>query len=162
MPFRLGADHFNVATPVASKAANSYGQCVAMTNRAILDEQTPAAADKIQILNVTPPAGSGLQKSTVPVVDLAYEVKDFDSGQYIVVAQFDTNTNGRSTDGKFNSCPHLKYARGSYRLCFPPKNVWSEPDVKRPFLVQFRLNKIDNEHHSHSVALTDRLSFPAN
>jgi hypothetical protein len=34
--------------------------------------------------------------------------------------------------------------------------------VKRPFSVQFRLNRVDDEHHSHTVARTDRVSFPAN
>ena len=151
-----------VATPVASQAEISSGACMAITNRANSNEQTAPAADNIQILNVTPPEGSRLHKSSVLVVNLTYDVKDFDSGQYIVLAQFDTNTNGRSMDGKFNSYPHMKYARGSYRLCFPLENVWNEPDVKRPFSVQFRLNKIDDEHHNHTVARTDRLSFSAN
>ena len=149
------------AAPVASKAGIASGQCMAMINRATSNEQTAPAADKIQILNITPPAGTTVHKWSTLAVDLAYEVKDFDSGQYIVIAQFDTKANGRSTDGKFNSYPHMQYARGSYRLCFPLNNVWYEPDVKRPFSVQFRLNKIDDELHNHTVARTDLLSFAA-
>jgi hypothetical protein len=56
----------------------------------------------------------------------------------------------------------LKYASGSYRLCFPLTDVWSAPDVKKPLSVRFMLNKIDDAHHNHPIAITDRLSFPSN
>jgi hypothetical protein len=149
-------------TVPASRGATSSEQCMKMSDRATSNEQAAPTTNKIQVLTVTPPVGSSVQKSTVLVTDLVYDVKDFDSGKYTVIAQFDTNTSGRSTDGTFNSYPVLKYASGSYRLCFPLTDVWSAPDVKKPLSVRFMLNKIDDAHHSHPIAITDRLSFPSN
>ena len=145
-----------------SRGAISSDQCMRMSDLAPSNGQLTPATNSIQILTITPLAGSSVQKSTVLVADLAYAVRDFDSGKYIVIAQFDTNTKGKSTDGKFNSYPFLKYASGSYRFCFPLTDIWDVQDVKRPLSVRFLLNKIDDTHHNHAIAFTDRMSFPAN
>jgi|HubBroStandDraft_5_1064220.scaffolds.fasta_scaffold26758_1 hypothetical protein len=73
---------------------------------------------------------------------------------------FDTTNPKRTTDGKFDSYPLLKYASGGYHLCFPLAHIWDVPDVKRPLSVHFLLNTIDDAHHNHAIAITDRLSYP--
>ncbi len=103
-----------------------------------------------------------MQKSTVLVVDLAYSVQDFDTGKYFVLAQFDTDTDGITTDGTFNRYPVLKNASGTYRLCYPLTDIWNAPGVKRPLTVRFLLNQIDGPRFSHGVAFTDPISFPTN
>jgi hypothetical protein len=107
-------------------------------------------------------AGSSLQESNVLVAELAYAVRDFDAGKYVVIAQFDTNAQGKSTDGAFKYYPFLKYASGTYRLCFPLTDIWDVPDVKRPLSVRFLLNKIGDARHQQSVAITDRMFYPTN
>jgi hypothetical protein len=148
------------ATVPTSSGGDATDQCMTMSDHAPSKDQSGPATNSIQILTIKPPAGSGVDVSTVLVADLEYAVRDFDSGKYIVFAQFETNTNGKSTDGKFNSYPFLKYATGTYRLCFPLIDIWNVPDVKRPLTVRFLLNRVDDARHNHSIAITDRISFP--
>jgi hypothetical protein len=126
------------------------------------DQQTASTTNTIQVQRITPEAGTTVQKSTLLVADLAYTVKDFDSGKFLIFAQFDTNQKGRSTDGKFDSYQNLKYPGGTFRLCFPMVDIWSVPDLKKPLSVRFVLNKIDSPHHNHVIASTDRFSFDSN
>jgi len=135
-------------------------KCMSMTERT---SSSPPEANSVKVANVSPPAGTTVHKWNTLAVDLEYDVKDFDSGVYILVAQFDTTKEGRSTDGSFSfsKYPHLTYASGSFRLCFPLKDVWNDSNVKRPFSVRFFLSKMDNPHHFHPVAKTEPQIFPA-
>jgi hypothetical protein len=139
--------------------ASNKGGCAAITEQTSSNEPAPTA-NSLRLITIEPIAGSHVQKSTVLVADLAFAIKDFDSGKYILFAQFDTTTPNRTTDGTFNSYPPLKFASGSYHLCFPIADIWSAPGVKRPLSVHFLLNKIDDAHHNHAIAITDRLSYP--
>jgi hypothetical protein len=148
----------DTAAPPVSRAT-SKGGCAAIADQTPSNEPAPTA-NSLRLVTIEPIAGSHVQKSTVLVADLAFTVKDFDSGKYILFAQFDTTKPKRTTDGKFDSYPLLKYASGGYHLCFPLADIWDVPDVKRPLSVHFLLNKIDDAHHNHAIAITDRLSYP--
>jgi hypothetical protein len=148
----------DTAAPPVSRAT-SKGGCAAIADQTPSNEPAPTA-NSLRLVTIEPIAGSHVQKSTVLVADLAFTVKDFDSGKYILFAQFDTTKPKRTTDGKFDSYPLLKYASGGYHLCFPLADIWDVPDVKRPLSVHFLLNTIDDAYHNHAIAITDRLSYP--
>jgi hypothetical protein len=143
-------------------AAGFEGRCAVLTDQTPSTEQSPTTENSLRLVTIEPIADTRVQRSTVLVADLAFTVKDFDSGKYRVFAQFDTTTPGRSTDGTFDSYPSLKYASGNYRLCFPLTDIWNVANLKRPLSVRFMLNKIDDARHNHAIAITDRLSFPTN
>src|ERR1700744_6182288 len=116
-------------------------RCMSITERA----SSASPSNTVRVVDVKPPAGSSVHKWTELVADIDYDVEDFSSGNYILVAQFDTTQEGHSTDGSFSfdKYPQLTYASGSFRLCFPLKDVWEQLRVKRPFSVRFFLSKID-------------------
>jgi hypothetical protein len=145
---------------VSISAFAAERKCMSMSERTT---SSPAESNNVKVAGVSPPAGTTVHKWNTLTVDLDYDVKDFDSASYILVAEFDTTKEGRSTDGSFtfSKYPHLIYARGSFRLCFPLKDVWTDPNVKRPFSVRFFLSQMDNPHHFHPVAKTEPLIFPA-
>jgi hypothetical protein len=147
---------------VASRAAGVPNGCVQTKDFSPSDQQTAPTTNSIQVQRITPEAGTTVQRSTLLVADLAYTVKDFDSGKFLIFAQFDTNQKGRSTDGNFNNYLSLKYPSGAFRLCYPMIHIWSVPDLKKPLSVRFVLNKIDDPHHNHVIASTERFSFDSN
>jgi hypothetical protein len=106
--------------------------------------------------------GANVREATILKATIAYEISDFETSKYIVIAQFDKNTRGESTDGKFQYYPFLKFGKGIYQLCYPLIDIWNEPDVKKPLTVRFLLNKVSDARHNKPVAVTDRISFPAN
>jgi hypothetical protein len=110
--------------PPRDTAVPPKGGCAAITDQTSSNEPAPTA-NSLRLVTIEPIAGSHVQKSTVLVADLAFAVKDFDSGKYILFAQFDTTNPNRSTDGAFNSYPSLKYASGNYHLCFPLADIWN-------------------------------------
>jgi hypothetical protein len=145
----------------SSQKAAPAGLCMRMLSAAPSSDQEAPATSGLDVLTITPPQGSKVRRSTVLMADLAYTVKDFEPGKYIVLAQFDTNSKSKTTDGHFDGYPILKYANGIFRMCFPLSNVWDLPDLQRPLSVRFLLNKTDDARRSHSVAHTDPISFPA-
>jgi hypothetical protein len=130
-----------------------------MSNQALSTGQPAPTKNSIQVMAIAPSAGSTVQESTVLTADLAYTVRDFEPGHYLVFAQFDTTTQGTSTVGTFKGYLPVKYANGRYRLCFALANIWKVPDLKRPLSVRFVLNKIDDASHNHSIAVTEPVSF---
>jgi len=145
--------------PAPDTAVSPKVGCATITDQPSSNEPAPTA-NSVRLVTIEPIAGSHVRKSTVLVADLAFAIKDFDYGKYILFAQFDTTNPKRTTDGTFNGYPPLKYASGNYHLCFPLANIWNVPNVKRPLSVHFLLNKIDDAHHNHAIAVTDRLAFP--
>ncbi len=126
------------------------------------DEASPSASG-IHILSISPPPGSSVQKSTMLVADLAYNVKDADSGVYILFPMFDKIYDKRYSAGAFRNHPFLKYARGTIKFCFPMADIWGERNLRTPLAFRFFLNKLDKLNdptHFHIVATTEKIYFP--
>lgn len=66
----------------------------------------------------------------------------------------------REAGGSVPSIPVLKSPSGSLRLCVPFADVWDMPDLRHPFAVRFTLIRIDDARRNHSVASTNKLTYP--
>jgi hypothetical protein len=114
----------------------------------------------LSLSSVSPGPGEAVGPRTVILADLDYSVAGFVPGQYFLIAQVETKEPGRSTDGDFPSqYPELKAAKGRQRFSFPLKYVWDHPEVKRPFVVWFYLNRKTAPHRSTVVAKAGPLTF---
>jgi hypothetical protein len=118
------------------------------------------AATRLTLDNITPPAGTNVQRNTTLVANLHYEVRDFEQDRFFVMAQFDTDIDSRTTDGTFENYPVLKTASGQLRFCFPLANIWDDPRVKRPLKVRFWLNRKLSESESRSITGTAPFVYP--
>jgi hypothetical protein len=117
--------------------------------------------DSIKIFSMTPEAGSEVHKWTVLVADLAYTLKDFAPDKYFVTAQFALLGSNMMTDGNFKHSDYhdLSSATGTYRLCFHLTDIWNQQGLRKPLEVRFLLNRRDDPHSSHSVAVTDKIQL---
>jgi hypothetical protein len=97
----------------------------------------------LRLIEVTPKPGSEVTKDTVVEARLAFSISPNDGGEFFVLAQFETNLPGRTTDGSFplRKTRTLQQRNGEVTLSFPLTHVWDEPDVKRPLTMWFFLNK---------------------
>lgn len=144
------------AVPAAVDSCTSVraaGRTVAATNAAAPDS-------RIDLLDITPVAGTNVEKDTVLIADLSYVVKDFSPQHFKVLAQFDTAAGG-TTDGTFKAYPILPSAAGTVHFCFPLKHVWNDASMRWPLTVRFYLNKIVSGG-SIVVAQTGTLVYPSN
>lgn len=121
------------------------------------------SAPTLELVEISPVGGATLKRSSVLAADLAYEVRDFQRDAFKVMAQFDTNERGRTTDGTFKEYPVLESAAGKIHFCFPMAHVWSGWGVTRPFAVRFFLNRMlgDGSGRSIVVARTETLTYQA-
>jgi hypothetical protein len=115
----------------------------------------------IHLLSISPQPGSALSEQTALLADLEYSVAGFEPGQFKILAQFDTDTRGLTTDGSFKNYAFPKFAVGKLRFCFPLRHVWNLPNIKRPLTVRFMLNRVYESGLSVPVAKTATLIFPS-
>jgi hypothetical protein len=112
----------------------------------------------IRLLSITPQAGTPVGENTALQADLAYSVRDFQPGHFKIMAQFDTYTS-MTTDGAFKNYPFPESPAGKLHFCFPLRFVWNLPDIKRPLVVRFLLNRVYESGMSQSVARTEKVTF---
>jgi hypothetical protein len=147
----------------ASPATSHDDACIGKTSfedSGGANEQSAPTMTSIQLLSITPQAGTPVHETTVLLAELAYSVEGFEPARFKILAQFDTNTSGVTTDGAFTNYPVLKTASGKLRFCFPLTYVWGAPNIKLPLTARFFLNKIYESGISEVIAHTDRLTFP--
>src|SRR5215469_8285870 len=106
---------------LATGCVNSPGnrqnnQCTTAYSSAA--ERNPPATT-LKLAAIVPAPGTTLEMDTVLSADLDYAVRDFQSGQFVIMAQFDTNGNGRTGGGNDGDNPMVKSAVGTLHLCFP-------------------------------------------
>lgn len=154
----LAASVLPACVSSTGERAATAQECRSPTEQASGGDTSAPADTALQLISISPPTGSDVQRSTVLVADLAYTVKDFAAGRFIILAQFDLKAERRTTDGAIKSHPYLESASGSYRLCFPLTDIWDR-DVKRPLSVRFVLDRVDASHRHHPVAKTEKLSY---
>jgi len=151
--------------PVLGGCASSSGlrqahQCTP-TMDSSQTELSPATTT-LKLVSISPTAGATLSVDTVLSADLEYTVQDFEPSRFKILAQFDTDRSGRTTDGTFKAYPVLKSAAGKVHFCFPMTHVWSRPEVTRPFVVRFYLNReLGEKGRSVVIARTQALAFAA-
>ena len=122
-------------------------------------EQPEPTQTAIRLLSVAPQPGAPVSEQTALVADLEYAVKDFEPGHFKIVAQFDTDVEGATTDGSFKTYPFPKVAVGKLRFCFPLRHVWNLPNIKRPLTVRFMVSEVYESGMSVPVAKTAPLTF---
>ena len=124
------------------------------------DGEEAAADSGIELSSISPPTGTRVARSTLLVADLDFAVKEFQSGQYRISAEFETLTGETRARGRLEAPQVLKSARGSIRLCVPLADVWDTPDMRQPLAVRFTLDRIEDAHRNHPVASTGKLIYP--
>lgn len=148
-----------------SSSSSPSGACPAMQDGDPAGASDPGRSisrSEIDLLHITPAEGTTVRKETVLVVDLSYAASDFKPDRFKILAQFDTQRKGWTSDGTFKSYPILKTAAGKLRFCFPLTDVWDEPKIRFPLTVRFYLNRIlDDGRSSTVVATTQAVTFPA-
>ena len=141
---------------------NKAGQADRCTMTIDSSSSVPSpGATTLDLVSIAPARGTTLRIDSVLSAELRFAVRDFGSGRFKIVAQFDTNRDGRTTDGTFKAYPFLTGAAGNVHFCFPMKHVWRLQEVKRPFVVRFFLNRMLDDKRSVVVAQTQTLVFPA-
>jgi hypothetical protein len=115
----------------------------------------------IRLLSISPQPGAPVSEKNALLAELDYSVEDFEPGHFKVMAQFETVTDGMTTDGGFRDYPFPQSAAGRLHFCFPLSYVWNLPNIKRPLTVHFMLNRVYESGVSEPVAKTDFLTFPS-
>ncbi len=133
------------------------GGCASSRNPA------PAAEAKstLTLSSVTPAAGGFLSEDSVVEADLAYSIGGFDArSEYLVMAQVERSQGG-TTDGTFprSSYPIIKSATGRLRFSFPVRHVWHRPEMKRPLVVWFYLNRRTSPRESVVIAMAGPVRY---
>jgi hypothetical protein len=159
LPACVSGTHERGPSAVAPAIATAADECREAGEHAADGEESMADSG-IQLTSISPPSGTRVARSTLLVADLDYAVNDFQSGQYRIAARFDTLTSDRNAGGSVPSIPVLKSPSGSLRLCVPFADVWDMPDLRHPFAVRFTLIRIDDARRNHSVASTNKLTYP--
>jgi hypothetical protein len=115
----------------------------------------------IHLSSITTQPGAPVGERTLLLADLDYSVEDFEPGHFKIMAQFETITNGLTTDGGFRDYPFPRSAVGKLHFCFPLSYVWNLPNIKRPLTVHFMLNRVYESGVSEPIAKTDFFTFPS-
>ena len=162
-----GVQNPTVQAPVATtlnreRQPKDVDPCVGQTKfevEASENDSNKPTDTSIRLLSISPPAGFNVTENAVLEAHLAYSVRDFQAGQYRIMAQFDTDNVMATTDGAFKDHPVPQSARGRLDFCFPLRYVWNLPNIKRPFNVRFLLNKVYESGISQPLARTETVSF---
>lgn len=115
----------------------------------------------IHLTSISPQPGAPVSERTLLLADLDYSVEDFEPGHFKIMAQFETTTEGLTTDGGFRDYPFPRSAAGKLHFCFPLSYVWNLPNIKRPLTFHFMLNRVYESGVSEPIAKTEFLTFPS-
>jgi len=126
---------------------------------ALTDKSMEPADSTLQLQSVTPDPEETVEKGTVLTAVLAYQIKGFEAGQFVIFAQFNTMSDGATTDGTFNRYPVPMAQSGSLRFCFPLSDVWNDPGVARPLIVRFYLGHQEGSNRVVVVAQSKTLIY---
>ena len=115
----------------------------------------------LHLSSIMPAPGAPVNEKTLLLADLDYAVADFEPGHFKIMAQFETITDGMTTDGSFRDYPFPRSAAGKLHFCFPLSDVWNLPTIKRPLTVRFMLNRVYDSGMSEPIAKTGFFTFPS-
>jgi len=126
-----------------------------------VNTNSPISETKISIIKISPSDSKIVNKNSVIEAKLKYYIKNYVPGEYKVIAQFDTEKKGATSDGTFltEDYPIVKSAEGVLVIKFPIKHVWSQRVADKPFVMQFYLNKRTGERSSKVIAKTDSVIY---
>ncbi|HOY23447.1 MAG TPA: hypothetical protein PK002_09845 [Cellvibrio sp.] len=131
------------------------------TNSPTVEINSPISETKISIIKIMPSDSKLLNQNSVIEAKLQYYIKDYVPGEYKVIAQFDTEKQGTTSDGTFplEDYPVVTAAEGVLDIKFPIKHVWLQKPSDKPFVLQFYLNKRTGERSSRVIATTDKIIY---
>lgn len=138
---------------------------VLLTTGACTGTPTPNIAPapgsgSVALLALEPPAGSTVDASTVLRATLSYELPPDAPGSYFVMAQFATQTEGATFDGKYpGPYPRLRKPQGEVSVRFPMHYVLNHRVLATPIQVWFYLNYRTEPGRSRVVARTGPFGF---
>ncbi len=148
-----------ISIALAAAFAATIGGC---TSQGFPITPRNTAEGSLRLVEVSPAADTRVTKDTIVVARLAFNIGVFGPGQYFLMAQAETKTQGRTTDGSFPSSgyPVLDQSTGEQTCSFPLVYVWDRRDVKRPITLWFLLNKRTGPGKSYAVAVTGPVDYP--
>lgn len=118
-----------------------------------------ASKPSMTLLSVRPAESSYVTEQTVLTAELEYNIDRFESGMYLVNAQFETVDPNFTTSGVPVDHPEVQFAHGVLRFCFPLRNLWTQPTVKWPLGVVFHLTRRNDDGSTAVVASTPITRF---
>jgi hypothetical protein len=122
----------------------------------------PTGATSLTIVTAAPASGAAVDRSSVVVAELEYNVSDFARrSDFRIIAQFETADPRSTTDGglPFSAYPELVRPTGRLTLSFPLKHVWDQKEIRRPFQMWFILIRRTRPGHSRGITRAGPLTF---
>src|SRR5213593_3423258 len=122
-----------------------------MISLVIAGKREPKSVGSIDVVSLTPEAGSSVDRNTVITVELRYSIDNFQTKQnrYAVSINFQKRDSRTST---FSSGPGdavvLKEASGTVTLTYPLESIWDNPKLRKPVVVYFYLHERTGRHQS--------------
>jgi hypothetical protein len=122
----------------------------------------PLPGMKIRLRSIAPAPGQTVVRETLLRANLDYSVAGFESGEFRIITQFDTDTKeeGATEGDDVGDCVIVKPS-GRCEILFPMRSVWDEKAITRPFRVWFYLVRKMDERRWEVVAWTGPTLYPA-
>jgi hypothetical protein len=115
----------------------------------------------IAVTRASPAEGSEVKKTTVIGVDVEYHIADFEAGNFLLHAVFDTEEQVGMTLGRIEDYPALTSAAGRVHLCVPLNDVYEHPTIRFPLKMSVTLSRREHDVPKGRMAVARPLEFQA-
>ena len=129
------------------------------------------ARGEVRIVSVSPPEGTIVGEENEIVIEVEYAVEPFEAETFLLLAQFDTTTPGRTVSirrtiegGSLIPTPPrdelIEQASGREIIRLPLREMLPRADVAKPLRIRVLLNEMISDVRSRPINQTRVIEFP--
>jgi len=143
---------FWLACATVGRAADYAAECTWREQAA----RKPATSTSLKLLKMTPRSGAEARRDTVLVLDLEFQVEDFQPDKYFPAVLFRKSDGGFLGSQGFLAPHYFEHAAGKARFCVPIAALYEKDNIRWPLEA---LVMLMGRNAEGSISVSDRIEI---